>query len=90
MVTAVRAGWTEYLKNPERANSEMRKLNPSMDEQTFKESSEAQKPLIQTAETSKIGLGAMTEARWKELTDQLHQMKVISSKPDAKTLFTTL
>lgn len=90
VVKAVREGWQEYLKNPAPANKVMSGLNKAMDASTFVMSAEAQKPLIETAETKKSGLGTMTEARWRKLVDQLADLKLIKGKPEAKDLFVNL
>lgn len=90
IVKAVRAGWTDYLKNPTLANEVMAKLNPSMDKETFAKSAKAQASLIETAETKKHGLGSMTAERWQTLSEQLLDLKFIKSKPDSKKLFENL
>lgn len=90
LVESVRTGWREYLDKPEAANKLMGELNKSMDAQTFTESAEAQKPLIETEETKKSGLGVMTEARWRQLADQLADLKLVTIKPDPKACFTLL
>ena len=90
VVDAVRAGWTDYLKDPSAVNKLMGELNKSMDAETFRESAEAQKPLIETADTKKSGLGTMTEERWKTLTQQLLDLKLIKKAPEAKGLYTNL
>lgn len=86
-VEAIRQGWREYLDHPEAANKTMSAMNKAMDLETFNESAELQKPLIESIETKKNGLGKMTEARWTELTQQLHELKVIQSKPDINKMF---
>ena len=65
----------------------MAKLNKSMDAATFDESAAAQKPLIENDETRAAGLGVMTEARWKALTQQLLDMKFIDKAPAVSELF---
>ncbi len=60
MVDAVRKGWQLYLADPAKTNEYMGKLNPTMDAQTFAESAEAQKRLIQTAG---LDPGAMASER---------------------------
>jgi len=90
VVEAVRAGWREYLDKPEAANKLMGDLNKAMDATTFKESADVQKPLIETDEAKKSGLGVMTEARWTQLVDQMMELKLIDKKPEAKSLFTVL
>jgi NitT/TauT family transport system substrate-binding protein len=87
MVAAVRAGWEDYLKDPEPTNAVMAKLNKSMDAATFTASAAAQKALIETPETKTDGLGVMTEARWSELAKQLADMKYIDKAPTATELF---
>jgi NitT/TauT family transport system substrate-binding protein len=87
VVDAVKEGWNAYLADPSATNSAMQKLNPTMDAQTFKDCAEAQKPLIETDETKKLGVGAMTVQRWQTLIDQLADLKVIEKKPSASECF---
>jgi NitT/TauT family transport system substrate-binding protein len=90
MVDAVREGWQFYFANPTKTNDYMGKLNPTMDAQTFKESAEAQKPLIENADTKRLGLGAMTLERWQTLVQQLVELKVIDKSVDAQASFLDL
>lgn len=92
-VEAVRQGWGEYLKSPDQANQTMAKLNPSMDLATFKEVAEVQKPFI-LGETggvpdakSDAELGKMTAERWKAISAQLLQLKLIQKAPAVEGLF---
>ena len=84
MIDAVREGWQHYLADPSKTNQHMGKLNPTMDAQTFTESAEAQKPLIETADTKQIGLGAMTLERWQLLVQQLLDLHVIEKPMSAE------
>jgi NitT/TauT family transport system substrate-binding protein len=61
-----------------------------MDAQTFKESAEAQKPLIENADTKRLGVGAMTLERWQMLGKQLVELKVIDKPFDAQASFADL
>jgi NitT/TauT family transport system substrate-binding protein len=88
MVAAVRAGWRDYLDKPDGINKKMSELNKAMDLATFTESANAQKALIETAETKKSGLGTMTEDRWKQLSQQLLDLKVIRKAPPVGSIFT--
>lgn len=90
MVAAARAGWRQYLDQPESTNKRMGELNKSMDAATFASSAKAQRDLIETDETKKTGLGVMTEDRWATLAQQLLELKLISKKPEAKGLFQNL
>lgn len=87
MVAAVREGWREYLDKPQAANKLMGELNKSMDAAMFASSTETQKPLIETSETKKLGLGTMALERWQTLINQLADLKLIKSKPEAKAMF---
>lgn len=87
LVAAVRAGWEDYLQNPEPTNAVMAQLNKSMDSQTFIESAEAQKPLIITEETKSQGLGYMSQERWSTLSQQLLELKYIDRLPAVHELY---
>jgi NitT/TauT family transport system substrate-binding protein len=87
MIEAVREGWQNYLADPTQTNEYMGKLNPTMDAKTFKDSAEAQKPLIETGDTKRLRLGAMTIERWQMLVQQLVDLKVIDNQVDAQASF---
>jgi NitT/TauT family transport system substrate-binding protein len=87
MVIACREGWRAYLDNPEPANQAMEKLNRDMDAETFTAAAAAQKPLIETDETKKSSLGAMTVERWDALSKQLVDLGVIKASVPAKDCF---
>jgi NitT/TauT family transport system substrate-binding protein len=90
LVRAVREGWQAYLADPGPADAVMQSLNKTMDPRTFTESAEAQKPLIETEETKRLGLGAMTKERWQTLAQQLADLKVIDKALPAEECFVTL
>jgi NitT/TauT family transport system substrate-binding protein len=90
MIDAVREGWQAYLADPTKANEYMGGLNPTMDAQTFKDSAAAQKPLIESADTKRVGLGTMTPDRWQMLVQQLVELKVIEKRMDPKANFAEL
>jgi NitT/TauT family transport system substrate-binding protein len=87
MVEAVREGWEWYLRDPGPGNASMRGENPTMDAETFAAGAEAQRPLIVTDETEKLGIGAMTQARWQTLCDQLAEMKLVEKALKAEECF---
>jgi NitT/TauT family transport system substrate-binding protein len=84
---AAREGWRAYLADPAPTNEAMHKRNASMDLATFAESAAAQKPLIETDETAKNGIGSMTLDRWRTLATQLADLQFMSSAPDATKMF---
>jgi NitT/TauT family transport system substrate-binding protein len=87
MIDAVREGWQRYLAEPTGTNELMGRLNPTMDAQTFIESAAAQKPLIETDETKRAGLGVMTSERWQTLVKQLLELQVINTPVRAEECF---
>jgi len=86
-VDATRKGWNAYLKDSKKTNVEMQKLNPSLDLATFQEAAKLQKPLIETAETRKKGVGFMSLERWKTLYDQMREIKLVKSGLNASEFF---
>jgi len=90
LFAALQEGWRAYLDDPKAANAVMGKLNPDMDAATFAAAAAAQKPLIETDETKKNGLGTMTQERWATLSRQLVDLKVIQQVPDAKDCYLSL
>jgi NitT/TauT family transport system substrate-binding protein len=87
MVAACRDGWRAYLDDPAPANAVMGKINRDMDAQTFTEAAAAQKPLIETEETKKNGLGTMTKERWQALAQQLVDLGVLKTAPPVEECF---
>src|SRR5258706_2217553 len=87
MIEAIRDGWSDYLRAPERTNTLMVKLNPAMDNQTMRESADVQKPFILGANTPNTELGKMTGERWMTLVNQLSDLKLITKKPVAANRF---
>jgi NitT/TauT family transport system substrate-binding protein len=81
-VLATREGWREYLDHPEATNALLVKLNSALDAATLGAAAEAQKPLIENAESKQHGLGSMQQARWQTLADQLLDLKFLD-KPVA-------
>jgi len=77
MVKALQDGWRAYQDDPKPANEAMAKLNKSMDAETFAAAAEAQKPLIESDDTKKHGLGTMTVARWRDLVNQLVELAIV-------------
>lgn len=88
VVAAVRAGWTDYLRNPDPANARMAELNKALDASTFRASADAQARLITPAAGTQ--LGAMTLARWQTLVEQLRDIGMIKQPVPAAELFVEL
>lgn len=87
MIDALKAGWQAYLLDPLPANQVMAKLNPDMSLEAMGLAAEAQRRLIETEETRKLGLGAMTLDRWEMLARQLTELGILSKSPPIKACF---
>jgi NitT/TauT family transport system substrate-binding protein len=88
MVTAVRSGWSDYLQDPDSTNAAMMTLNKAMSAETFEQSAQSQRALIETGADQR--LGEMTLLRWQTLADQLRDIKVIQQSIGAGDLFVNL
>lgn len=80
-VRATREGWRAYLDAPQKTNELFAKLNTAFDADTLTKVSDAQKPLIETEETKKTMLGAMSRERWTKLSEQLVELGTIEKAP---------
>ena len=74
-VKATQQGWVDYIKNPEKANTEMEKLNKEHDLQALNEGATAASKLCQP--DSRHPVGSMTKKRWTELVNQLHSIGML-------------
>ncbi len=86
-VLATREGWRDYLDHPEPTNALLNKLNSSLDTATLAAAAAAQKPLIETVDTQRDGLGSMQRARWQALADQLLDLKLLDKPAVVDDLF---
>jgi NitT/TauT family transport system substrate-binding protein len=87
---SLREGWRAYLDDPKPANDAMHLINPNMDLETFAADAQAQESLIENADTKANGLGTMTLDRWKQLCDQLVDLKIVTSAPKPADCFVNL
>jgi len=90
MAAAMRTGWRSYLDDPKPVNQRMNQLNPSMSLDGFAETAEAQKPLIESDETRRNGLGTMSRERWQTLIAQLKDLGDIQQAPAPEACFRIL
>jgi NitT/TauT family transport system substrate-binding protein len=76
-VHGARAGWAAYLADPGPANAVMGKLNRAMDAETFAAAAAEQRRFVESDDTKRLGLGAMTRARWETLAKQLVEIGLV-------------
>ena len=89
-VLATREGWQDYLGHPQATNALLGKLNSALDAATLSAASDAQKPLIETDDSKRDGLGTMQRGRWQALADQLLDLKIVDKAPVVDDLFVKL
>ena len=87
MVRALQKGWRRYLDDPTAANARMAALNTAMSREAMDLAAKRQAALIETPETATLGLGAMTEVRWADISNQLRELGSTRSSPEAAGLF---
>ncbi len=87
-VRGARAGWGAYLQDPGPANAVMARLNTAMDPETFAAAATEQRRFLESDETRKRGLGAMTRERWETLGKQLVDLGIVdkAAVPDLPAL----
>jgi NitT/TauT family transport system substrate-binding protein len=84
-VKGARAGWAAYLADAGPANAVMGRLNRAMDAETFAAAAAEQRRFVESDDTKRLGLGAMTRARWETLAKQLVELGLVD-KPDVPQL----
>ncbi len=68
LVDGSRKGWIDYMKDPKAGFDEIKKIAPENNDGLMKFGWDTMKnyKLVETDDTAKLGVGAMTDARWKE------------------------
>lgn len=74
-------GWRAYLDDPGPGNAVIAKQNPSFNADMLREVAAVQRPLIETEETKKKGLGTMSRERWEAMGKQLVDLGLIDRAP---------
>ena len=89
-VLATREGWRDYLDRPQATNALLARLNSALDSATLSAAAEAQKPLIENADSKQHGLGSMQRVRWQALADQLLDLKFLDKPASVADSFQQL
>ena len=89
-VKATMEGWREYIKNPGPANALIKADNPKMTDDQINYAIEALKRIkaIDGGDAATMGIGVMTEARWKATYEFLVQGGLLKPEVDWKAGFT--
>jgi NitT/TauT family transport system substrate-binding protein len=84
-------GWAIYLTgNPVLANDLIKKDNPEMTDAVIADGIKQmrERGLVQGDDAAKLGIGAMTDERWKAFVDLMTENKVYDTKLDYKKAYT--
>ena len=82
-------GWQRAVDHPEDAVAAYMAARPESDEAFNRANFKYLIPLLQSADTQQLGLGAQTKAKWQQTQDILHSLGMIDQKVDPDLLFTT-
>jgi NitT/TauT family transport system substrate-binding protein len=90
-VRASMEGWKSYIADPAPANALIRKDNPNQtDEQlAYGLSKLKEQQLITGGDAARMGIGVMTEERWKKTYDYMVSAGLLKADVDYKQAFTT-
>lgn len=89
-VRATMEGWVSYFKNPAPGNELIKKDNPQMSDEQIAFAIQQMKDLkvLTGGDAEKMGVGTMTEARWKKSYDYLVSEKLLKPETPWRNAFT--
>jgi NitT/TauT family transport system substrate-binding protein len=90
-VKASLEGWKSYLANPAPANELIKRDNPRMDDEQIAFAIKRMKELkvFDGGDAARLGVGVITEARWKATYDFMVQAGLLKPETEWKKAFTT-
>ncbi len=90
-VDASAIGWYHYLYgDPKPGNDAIKKQNPEMtdDQLAYSIAKMKEDGIVDSGDTAKLGIGAMTDARWKSFYDKMVKAGVVKAGLDYKRGYT--
>jgi NitT/TauT family transport system substrate-binding protein len=90
-VDASAIGWYHYLYgDPKAGNEAIKKQNPEMtdDQLAYSIAKMREDGIVDSGDTVKLGIGAMTDARWKSFYDKMVQAGVVKAGLDYRSGYT--
>jgi NitT/TauT family transport system substrate-binding protein len=90
-VDASTIGWYHYLYGDNsKANALIKRDNPDINDDQIAFSIEELKEhgVVDSGDTLKLGIGAMTDARWKDFFDKMVAIGMVDKRADYKTAYT--
>jgi NitT/TauT family transport system substrate-binding protein len=90
-VDASAIGWYHYLYGDNaKANDRIKTENPDITDAqiTFSIDEMTKHGVVDSGDTLKLGIGAMTDARWKDFFDEMVQVGMVDARADYKQAYT--
>jgi NitT/TauT family transport system substrate-binding protein len=89
-VDATIEGWYSYLSDPAPGNAMIQKENPDNSSEDIANSIKAMKErgLVDSGDTTSLGIGAMTDARWKSFFATASKLGLYPADLDYQTAYT--
>ena len=90
LVSASRRGWEEYLRDPKTGFAEIARIAPenTADLMAYSYRVMKDRQLVETEDTRRHGLGAMTDARWQAIRDVGGEAKLFPADLDYRQGYT--
>jgi NitT/TauT family transport system substrate-binding protein len=84
-------GWKNYLRDPSAGNALIKQMNPRMPDEHIAYSLEKMREVkaVEGGDAATLGIGIMTEARWRKTRDFLVQSNLLKADTDWRGVFTT-
>ena len=89
-VKATMEGWKSYLENPAPANEVIKKENPNMTDGQIAFALRKMKEMkvVTGGDAAKLGIGAMTDERWKKTADFMKSYGLLKPDTDVRKAYT--
>jgi NitT/TauT family transport system substrate-binding protein len=89
-VKATMEGWKSYLENPAPANEVIKKENPNMTDGQIAYALQKMKEMkvVTGGDAAKLGIGAMTDERWKKTADFMKSYGLLKPDTDVRKAYT--
>jgi NitT/TauT family transport system substrate-binding protein len=83
-------GWKNYLRDPTPGNALIKQLNPQMPDEHIAYSLQKMRDVkaVEGGDAATMGIGIMTEERWKKTRDFLVESSLLKADTDWKSAFT--
>ncbi|MDF2114230.1 ABC transporter substrate-binding protein [Roseiarcaceae bacterium H3SJ34-1] len=84
-------GWKSYMADPTPGNNLIKQMNPKMDDGQIDFSLARMREIktLESGDAAKLGLGCMTEERWRKTRDFMVEVNLLKPETDWKQAFTT-